>query len=184
MSDDLVLSTRESILASFNNITSTCMRKRIIREITDVFESTEETNIHIEPIQYDEKGLPIITMIDFNQSIYICQFNIPDGYPFRCPKIKVNYMDYNLFLQIRTPAFLRLLRDLTGLNCLCCNSYLCGEKWTPAIRLIHIVREIKIMGLYKRDIINKYFADKIKERYLIDDIDLDSWLGTTGIKKY
>ena len=39
-----------------------------------------------------------------------------------------------------------------------------------------MVNEIRDMRKKKRNIINKYYADKIKDKYLIDDINLDEWL--------
>jgi hypothetical protein len=42
--------------------------------------------------------------------------------------------------------------------------------------LIHIIDEINLFRNYKKNIVNKIMADKIKEKYLIFDIDIESWL--------
>jgi len=166
----------QSILESLNNITNKTIRRRITRELQDLLPILEDKKLHIEPIQLDEKNLPIVTIVDYNHPVYICQFYIGDCYPFRNPKIKVNHHDYSTFLRINTTRFSQLLKKLKGKTCLCCESYLCGDRWTPAIKLIDIVNEIRTIGEYKRDIINKHYADKIKTKYLVEDIDLDSWL--------
>ena len=69
-----------------------------------------------------------------------------------------------------------LLQKMSGLECLCCNNILCKDRWSPSITLIKIINEVNLFRIYKKNIIYKIMADKVKEKYLIQDIDLDSWL--------
>lgn len=167
----------DTIKKSLNEIKNNCICKRLTRELNDLSLSSDDNMLHIQSIEFDEKGFPIVALVDYStDNINIYYFHLGEFYPFRNPKIKINNSDYLEFLRIRTFVFQQLLKKINGINCLCCESYLCNERWTPATRLINIVNEIRLFRKYKRDIINKFYANKIKRMYLFDDIDLDSWL--------
>ena len=171
------------ILNLLNEISSDTIKRRVKRELVIL---SEYNDIEIVTISFDNKGLPIITIADMNpsnnnnnnnnDSLSIYEIYISEGYPFTCPKIKINGEDYLAFLRIKTQKFSRLLKNITGLSCLCCNSYLCSENWTPVTTICKMINEIRNMRKKKRNIINKFYADKIKDKYLIDDINLDEWL--------
>jgi len=149
-----------------SNIKTRHVRKRLTNELA-----------HFSPnelyLECGEKETIIVTILDASN---IYTFYITDNYPFHVPRIKINNYDYINFLKISSPRFQELLKKICGLNCLCCESYVCNGKWSPAMRLAHIINEIKKFRKYKRDIINKYYADKIIDKYLISDINLDTWL--------
>jgi len=164
------------IIEGLSDIQSKPVRRRLTRELTELQLSTGTNMIHVQSVELNEKGIPIVTIVDYtSENANIYEFNTKD-YPFRVPTIKINYSPYTEFLKIRTQKFNELLKKIKGLNCLCCNSYICSDKWTPALRLTNIIDEIRTFRKYRRDIINKFYADKIKDKYLISDIDLDSWL--------
>lgn len=98
------------------------------------------------------------------------------NYPFRAPKVQINFRPYYDFLKISSSKFTESLKKIHNIRCLCCSTITCGDKWSPALTTSRIIEEIRRFKGYKRDLINKLLADKIKFRYLIDDIDLDSWL--------
>jgi hypothetical protein len=41
------------------------------------------------------------------------------------------------------------------------------------------IDELDKIRQYKRNIVHKILADKVKDKYLIDDVDLDSYLFST-----
>lgn len=148
--------------------------KRLHKEITTLQEKS--SNLQVASICINNNKCTIVTIYDLStKNINTYEFHIPFDYPFRCPKISVNYRQYTHFLQIKTAAFANLLSQMYKIPCLCCHSYNCFEKWSPGFTLSDIIGEIRKFRQYKRNIINKYYADKIKDKYLIPDIDLDSW---------
>lgn len=152
----------ESILS---NIKTKCVRTRLTNELA-----------HFSPneliLEYGEKETIIVTILD---TVNVYTFCITDNYPFHIPKIKINNYEYIDFLKITSPIFQKLLRKICGLSCLCCESYVCNGKWSPAMRLTHIIDEIRQFCKHKRNIINKFYADKVIDKYLISDINLDQW---------
>jgi hypothetical protein len=50
------------------------------------------------------------------------------------------------------------------------------EKWSPLLTLLKIIDEVNLFRTYKKNIVNKIMSDKIKDKYLIADIDIESWL--------
>jgi hypothetical protein len=103
-------------------------------------------------------------------------FVIDIHYPFKQPKLLINDIPYKNFLINSCLKYRNLLKKMYNINCLCCNTSLCSEKWSPAITIINIIEEIFNFRSYKQNIIYKIMIDKIKDKYLILDIDLESWL--------
>jgi len=148
-----------------SNITTNHVRKRLSKELAHI----SQNNLYI--VNGDKETINV-TILDTNN---FYTFNITNNYPFHIPKIKINNSDYINFLRIPSLRFQQLLIKITGLNCLCCNSYICNGRWTPSMTLQHIIDEIKYFNKYKKNIINKFYADKIINKYLISDINLDIW---------
>ena len=105
------------------------------------------------------------------------EFVIRENYPFVSPTIFFQNRPYAEFLRISSATNVQaLFKKITGNECLCCHSLNCFSNWSPAATLIRIVDEIREIMRIKRCAVNKLLADKIKSRYLMADIDLDSWL--------
>jgi hypothetical protein len=104
------------------------------------------------------------------------KFIINNNYPFLNPNIYVNNIDYKQLLISKTKSEINNLKKFKGINCLCCASLSCRNNWTPAIKLNNIITEIKKFKQIKRDLIYKLIIDIIKKKYLIDDIELYSWI--------
>jgi hypothetical protein len=109
-----------------------------------------------------------------NHNCYI--FRIPSHYPFMNPTLTINGLNQNNFFDLKTNRTRSILKYITGFTCLCCHSYLCKNNWSPAITLQVVINQIEEYKEIKKNIFLKILADKIKEKYLINDIDLDSWL--------
>ena len=165
-----------SVTESLFEIKSNPIRRRLTRELTDLQKTTNSNFLYVQSVEINQKGIPVVTIVDYStENLNVYEFTT-DSYPFRVPKIRVNSSEYSEFLSIRTLTFQHLLKKIKGIACLCCNSYLCSDRWTPALKFVTIIEEIRMFRKYKREIINKFYADKIKDKFLISDIDLDSWL--------
>jgi ubiquitin-protein ligase len=164
----------QSITDCLNKIKIKTVKTRLTKELLS-FNNADE--LYVDSVILNKSDSPIITIVDTNnENVNIYEFEITRDYPFSPPKVKINNRTYNDFLKIQSTTFYQLLKNLKNCHCFCCHSYLCGERWSPGITIKKYIEEIRIFRKYKREIINKYYADKIKEKYLIVDIDLDSWL--------
>jgi len=168
----------DTLLTKLADLPNTPMRRRLSYEITNMNNESDNNKLYVQSIYADDSRKVYVTLVDYEteENILVYDFIVSDNYPFNPPKIKVNGADYYNFLSIKSEKFRTILKTIYGVSCLCCNSFLCGDRWTPAIRLSGIVVEIRLHRKYKKAILNKYFTDKIKDLYLIDDIDLFSWL--------
>ena len=153
-------------------------QKRIIHELTllkkqnwyihldkDIHQNKTDKNIIITLIERGEKE---------NNNIY--NFTIDLHYPFRPPKVKINYQSYFNFLKINTTKFNHILKNTFHKGCFCCESIICGQNWTPSYRIETIIEEIKNIIKIRKNIIKKYYSDIIIQKYLISDISFDEWL--------
>ena len=109
-----------------------------------------------------------------NEETYGFIFN--SSYPFKPPKIYYNGKSYLDLLRITDNDERKIVRKYKKKDCLCCDSYDCPYNWSPSINLTSIVDEIKNIVKFKKAIVHILLADKIKKKYLIDDIDINSYL--------
>ena len=144
------------------------IKKRIKRELTEVYALYD--HIIIETNIYNK----LVITLKRNQNSYL--FIIPDYYPFRNPTVEINGRSQNYFFDLKSNRFRTILKHKTGMDCLCCSSSLCPSNWMPGITLDQIVRELENYKATKYNIFITIISDKIKETYLIKDIDLESWL--------
>jgi ubiquitin-protein ligase len=167
----------EDFLQLLEVIPFNTVKKRIKRELEKLDENCSLMSIDVEPNEKERTGhnKPVINIYD-NLNGLIYSLILDSNYPFRPPKIKINFTTYYEFLKISFLPFSEHLRKIHKINCLCCSTVTCGDNWSPAYTTNHIITEIRRFKGYKRDLINKMFADKIKLKYLIDDINLDCWL--------
>jgi ubiquitin-protein ligase len=110
---------------------------------------------------------------DNKKKIY--NFVISNNYPFEPPKVYINNKNYRQFLRCPN-KFLKILKYIRGIDCLCCNSCICRNNWSPAMTMKYIIEEITYNKMTKFNIMIKILLDKIKEKFLNRDIELDSWL--------
>ena len=161
-----------------NNIENNPIKKRIKRELKDF-----KNNCSTISITYNDnnnykvynKYLLTITVTDKLYKNNIYSFIIDVDYPFKPPKVEINFINYYVFLRIPV-RFSNYLHKVCSFDCLCCNTITCHANWSPGYTINHIILEIRKYQKYKKNMIYKFFLDKIKNKYLIDDINLDSWL--------
>lgn len=177
MNYDNIVNAKVNNSLTLDNIISSAIRKRITREL-NILESNPEF-IHIK-IEIDEKQiLPILQVEDTKyKTNNIYTIRITNDYPFKPPKVEINSIPYSHFLFVKnsSPSVNYYLNKTRNIGCFCCNTVTCHSNWSPAVTSLNIFQEIRKYRKYKRDIINKIFSDKIKNKYLINDIDLDTWL--------
>jgi len=169
----------EQLIARNNEILSrfkvVALRKRLKNELDKMYKNYDQIDV-----EETEKGEAQVTIynIEPDDRLQTYGFIITRDYPFRPPTIFFQNRPYLEFLRTRyiSKNGKDIFRKVTGQNCFCCSSLNCGDNWSPGITLEKLIAEIQSYKKKKRDIVNKIMADKIKARYLIDDIDLDSWL--------
>ncbi len=103
-------------------------------------------------------------------------FIFTNTYPFTAPRIYYNGEPYLELLKVKTNFEKSMLKKYKNKECLCCDSYYCSENWTPALRLNVVIDEIKEIVKFRRTIVKIFLANKIKDKYLINDIDINSYL--------
>ncbi len=146
--------------------------KRLLRESKDFSDKFISLSV-----SKDNNEKCIVNLKDKSKYKYNnYSFIINHNYPFQPPELLINNIPYKKFLINSTIKYRQLFTKMSGLVCLCCQNILSKEKWSPGYTLIHVVNEINLFRTYKKNIVNKIMADKIKKKYLISDIDIDSWL--------
>ena len=159
------------ILMSFDN---RVIRGRVRKELEQMYPGFAQ----ITASKNDNNQLKI-TAHEINElnELQKYEFAISDDYPFKPPAITFQNRPYREFLQIsHSPQDLQLFKRVSGLECLCCTSITRSGNWSPGYMMTHLIDEVRKIRKYRRNMICKIIADKIKARYLVADIDLDSWL--------
>jgi ubiquitin-protein ligase len=128
-------------LLVLNSTTPITRRKRISAELNLFINKFESVNLSFNTVS----DSLVLTIIDNNIT---SQFNtfafvLPNEYPFRPPKVIVNGKDYTSLLKFTSREKLNVLKSLTNKGCLCCNTITCYDNWSPALKFIDIISEIK-----------------------------------------
>jgi len=165
-----------------DNMPTGSLKKRIKRELQSFKENCSSMSVNYSEYKYnhnykvyDKPALNITVMDKLYNNNNIYSFIMNEDYPFKKPKVEINFVDYSDFLKTSQLSS-NILYKMHNIKCLCCSSITCHSNWSPACTINHIILEIRKYKRYKKHILYKIFADKIKYKYLIDDIDLDSWL--------
>jgi len=161
-------------MLALESIDSKPVKKRITRELEKLDEHCSLISIDSEVNESSnfDKHKYIVNILDSKNGL-IYSIILSNTYPFKTPGVQINFRPYQEFLRVGSSEQLKKIHKI---NCLCCSTITCGNNWSPAFTMNHLIDEIRRLKGYKRDIIDKLLADKIKLRYLIDDIDLDCWL--------
>lgn len=166
----------QDLMNKLDEITNRCIKTRIINELKKIADDT--ISISVEIYESDNHKLPVIKIEDKLYKTYnSCSFIIHENYPFHKPTIQINCIPYINTLKISSVKTMNLLKSIKNIDCFCCNSSVtCENSWKPSITIYDVITEIRKFKQFRRDIINKIFADKIKQKYLIKDIKIDEWL--------
>jgi ubiquitin-protein ligase len=151
------------------------IRRRLKIEIDRMYPHYNEIIVSLNELN---KLQITIFEYDTNNNRQKYDFIIGEDYPFKSPEIFFQNRYYFDFLRIYvfTKKEFARFKKVTGKECFCCHSITCMNNWGPATTLTNIIEEIRHIRKMKRDIINNLLAEKIKQKYLVSDIDLESWL--------
>jgi hypothetical protein len=151
-----------------------CLKNRIkneYKELENIYSNNHEIFVSYEPMISEVTILLIEKKHNDNYS-----FIINRQYPFHSPRFRFNNQPYSYYLRFPSQRFTEYLKKFTNKSCLCCHSLNCKYNWSPAVKLKMFIEELNKIRQYKRNIVYKILSEKIKDKYLIDDIDLDSFL--------
>lgn len=166
-----------SQLELIDSIKETCLKNRIKNEYKELVNLyTNATNKYEIFVSYD----PITTQVTI--TLFETKYNneytfiVDKKYPFQPPTFHFNNRPYSYYLKLPSQKFTDHLKKFTNKACLCCSSLSCKYNWSPGIKLKMFIDELNKTRQHKRNIVYKILAENIKYKYLIDDIDLDSFL--------
>jgi hypothetical protein len=148
------------------------IRRRLTKECKSLIKTCNKI-----VVKYSHNEDIIVNVYKKEENILnLYSFKIPIAYPFNSPRFIINSIPQNEFFDLKTNRFRNILRYIKGITCLCCHSCISRTNWTPAITIENIINQLIEYKKIKYNIGLKIMSDKIKEKYLISDIDLDSWL--------
>ncbi len=154
-------------------INNTFFRKRIKNELQMLYEDNRDINIYFD--NDDEKHVRICIKDKGKGRSYTFLLNT-FSYPFTRPDIYVNNQNYYTFLKINSEYERNMVKQFTGVECFTCYSIASGNNWNPLVTLKNVIDEINNIYKIRKNILYKIISKKIKEKYLLPEIDLDSWL--------
>ncbi len=123
----------------FDKITLYCgnvYRRRLIKDLEDLI-----TVYSIVQVNFDDNlRVPIVTVIaDCN----VIKITLHKSFPFKChSSIELNGEPYSKILIYTSGERKAALKELKGIDCLCCESYICESNWKIQLRLRDIVDEV------------------------------------------
>ncbi len=149
--------------------------QNLVRRVNNEIKNSKDINV--SNLYIDEEKQEIILDFSINPSNKKYLITFDQTYPFTPPKkFLSNGVSYNKILRIPSTRFEETLTKITGLNCPCCLSLMCGHNWKPYYTIDKIVKEFINICKIKQKIIEIIMANAIKEKYLIDDINLNEWI--------
>jgi len=148
--------------------------RRIKRELIDMLKIGIFTNESDVTIIKNDENFHIIFKNIKNNRIY--KFIIPLNYPFRPPKLEINYRPYSYYLRFQSEKFREIFNKYKSRTCFCCDSLLCCDNWGPQIKLSNVIDEVDNYYKQCREIADRVIIKVIKRKYLIDNINILEWL--------
>ena len=105
------------------------------------------------------------------------ELDLEKDYPFKPPvNIKYNGKDYKRSLHNYSEKAQKILKHDYFMECLCCNTVLCGGNWTPACNICHIINEMDKIKKIQKKIIIKILCDEIRVKYLCYFAEFEKYL--------
>jgi ubiquitin-protein ligase len=160
---------------AISSINIKCIKTRLLREYNDLNTKFPNSIVHV----YNNEELKHVSFsirIEEGSKLQSYVFIIDNKYPFHPPSILYNNKPYSNLLKLQSNRFGDYSQKLYKKKCLCCASLNCKYNWSPAINLSMIINDINKNRKYKRNIIYAILIDQIKDKYLIDDIDILTYI--------
>ena len=85
---------------------------------------------------FNDDCIDIVIKTIISNKFVIIQIRIPDNYPFKCPTIFLNGVNYFKILEE-----VSIKHKMTEM-CLCCETVMCPYSWKPGIKIDDILNEI------------------------------------------
>jgi ubiquitin-protein ligase len=109
--------------------------RRINKDLEYLIE--EYPNVRVE---FDYKlNIPIVIVIVGENEI---KMKIKNNFPLKPPEIELNSQPYINILVFDSNIKHKLLKEIAGVDCLCCESLLCESIWFAQSKLKDIVNEV------------------------------------------
>ena len=190
MKEDLHMELYDEIALSDltdSSIPSIVFKKRVYNEILLLKDKHNITGVIYKDIKLynlkNRRGSDIIFIISIPLVKYKVNviLKLKWEFPFAMPRIVLqdritkNTVNYKKQLYLRRPM-VDILHDHFNIKCLCCESITCNSNWSPITHFDVILNEVLQNLSYKKRIIEIIHALKIKNKYLIDDINIEKWL--------
>jgi hypothetical protein len=147
----------------------------MIKRIQNEINANKNINVISFDIDEGKKEIVLNFIISTNNRKYSIVFD--SSYPFKPPKkFSSNGISYFKIMKVPSTRFSTILKKITGQECFCCYSSMCGSNWSPCSTIQKIINESNDVCKIKQMIVEKIIADSIKKKYLNDDINLDQWI--------
>jgi len=140
--------------------------KRITAELNDVLNFYEDINIS------RKQGGPLIITVMINK--HKVRMYIPESFPFKPPRAVIGMTGYQTMLSTHYKNILKQIISESykifpsAKECMCCNTVLCSDIWSPAIRISHLLKEIHDNIIIKKRITDRYIANTFLTRNKIN----------------
>lgn len=121
-----------------NKITQHCgnvYRRRLFKDLEDLVATYPNINVIFDDIL----KVPYVLVIHNENVIKI---TLHKCFPFKGPIIELDGEPYSKILIYTNAERKKALKDLKGIDCLCCESYICESNWKIQSRLKEVVDEV------------------------------------------
>lgn len=135
---------------------SNVMLKRIYGEISKFDVETSNYVLEIKDEQYNIK-------IAYYGDVY--DFKLLKNYPFTPPILYINGKEYLDLIH----SYWNLFKSFynTKEYCICNNTIMCGNKWSPAYKIVNIINETDNFKILFKDIYKRKYVVPILNKYNI-----------------
>ena len=141
---------------------------RINSEIANLFNQSDF-------VSSEKKENAITIKVIKHKNTY--EFDLQKDFPFKPPvNIRYNGKNYKRSLHNYSGKIQEILKKKYYMDCLCCNTLLCGTNWTPAINTSHLINEIDRIIKIQKEIIIISLCDEIRTKYLCYFVDFEKYL--------
>ena len=141
---------------------------RINSEIINLYNQSDFVSSERKP-----KSILITVIKDKNKY----ELELPSDYPFKPPKnISYNENNYKQTLTNCSQRIRNILKKKYCINCLCCDTIICGSNWMPSMNTSHIINEIDKFSKIKKEIKVILICDEIRNKYLCTFAEFEKYL--------
>ena len=149
-----------------------CKKTEIKSTIIDII---SKNNPIIKHTMFTSDTVVFLIKISDTKISYPIQISMTECYPFKPPKVRINYIDF--FDNLPHALYgTKYFKEVFKQECLCCSSILCSNNWGPNFGFITILNEI--YNIIQKISICKdlYYCDKIIDKYFGHFIPIKQFL--------